>query len=103
MNKISNSFNKFYWGAVISDILNNVDFLVWENIRFNIQRLDKNSLHELLKIMTFRGEKSLTEMDSKEVVLFLEEIRALLGENGFTLKVDVEEWDRTMKLIEQGQ
>lgn len=96
--KITNSFLNFYWGAIISDIQTNLDEIVWNNIRFNLKILDKESIHELLKIITFNNI-SLSEMTSKEVVNYLEKIRILLGENAFTLKIDEFEWERVINNI----
>jgi len=98
--KISSSFNKFYWGAIINDIHSNLKVLKWNNIEFKLNRLDSQGLHELLKIITYHN-KSLKEMDSKEVTEYLEDIRVLLGENSFTLEVDNEEWMRILKNLEE--
>lgn len=95
--KISQNFSRLYWGAIISDIEKNMEQLTWNGIVFNLKYLDKEAIHNLFKIITFRGDKSLTEMSSKEVVEYLEDIRLLLGENGYTLEIDSEEWDRLIK------
>lgn len=98
MAKISSNFNRLYWGAVIGDIERNLDILVWNNIKFNIKAMDKESIHKLLKIVTFNN-KSLAEMESKEVVNYLEEIRLLLAENSFILSIDEQEWERLINNI----
>lgn len=95
---ISSNFSRLYWGAIIGDIHRNLDTLVWNGIKFNLKIMDKDSIHKLLKIITF-NDKSLTEMSSKEVVTYLEDIRLLLAENSFTLSLDNDEWDRLIKNI----
>lgn len=100
--KITNSFNNYYWGAIINDIHNNLSEIVWNDIRFNLKSLSKENLHELFKIITFNN-KSITEMTNKEVVNYLEEIRVLLGENGHVLKIDELEWERLIKSIKGGR
>lgn len=98
MAKISSNFNRLYWGAVIGDIERNLDALVWSGIKFNLKAMNKDSIHKLLKIVTFNN-KSLAEMESKEVVNYLEEIRLLLAENSFTLSIDEQEWERLISNI----
>ncbi len=95
--KISQGFNRLYWGAIIGDVERNMETITWNNIKFNVKVLDKQGLHNLFKIMTLRGDKSLREMTSKDVVQYLEDIRLLLSENGFTLEIDDEDWDRLIK------
>lgn len=97
--KISTNFARLYWGAIIGDVQRNLDTLVWNGIKFNLKVMDKEALHKLFKIITFNGEKSLAEMTSKEVVDYLEEIRVLLGENSYTLKIDDEERERLIKKL----
>lgn len=96
--KISSNFNRLYWGAIINDVLQNLKVLKWNNIEFNTKRLGKDGLHELFKIITFNN-KSLTDMESKEVVEYLEDIRVILADNGYTLTIDNEEWNRIMRSI----
>lgn len=96
--KITSNFNRLYWGAIINDIALNLDSLVWNGIKFNLKVMDKESIHKLLKIITF-NDKSLTEMSSKEVVGYLEDIRLLLAENGHSLTIDDEEFYRMIKNI----
>ena len=91
--KISSSFNRLYWGAIIGDIEKNLECLVWNNIKFNLKAMNKDSIHKLLKIITYNN-KSLTDMSSKEVVEYLEEIRVLLADNQYTLEIDNQEWER---------
>lgn len=101
MSNISSNFLKLYWGAVINDVLQNVEILTWNNIDFDISRMNKDSLHTLFKIITYRGDESLSKMDSKEVVNYLEDIRVVLADNSYTLQVDQLEWERIMKLIKE--
>jgi len=96
--KISSNFNRFYWKVFIADIKQNLKELRWNNIDLNITRLNEQGVHDLLKIVTFHN-KSLTEMENKEVVEFLEDIRVLLSDNGYTLQIDNEEWERIIKEI----
>ena len=91
--KISSSFNRLYWGAIIGDIERNLEYLVWNNIKFNLKAMNKDSIHKLLKIITYNN-KSLTDMTSKEVVEYLEEIKVLLADNQYTLEIDNQEWER---------
>lgn len=93
---ISNSFRKFYFGGIISDIRNQLDVISWNGIRFNIKKFSNQDIHELFKIFT-SNNKSLKDMNSKEVCNFIEEIRLIGAENGITLEVDDEEWERIIK------
>lgn len=94
--KISNSFNRLYWGGIIKDIESNLSIINWNGLAFNIKILDKEGIHKLLKIMTFRGDLSLKELNSKEVVEYIEDIRKLLADNKYTLKLDDLEWERLL-------
>jgi hypothetical protein len=93
---ITNNFNRFFWGTFIKDIHSNLKVLRWNNIDFLIYKLDSQGLHDLLKIITFNN-KSLKEMENVEVVKYLEDIRVLLSDNSFTLKIDEEEWQRLLR------
>lgn len=92
--KISNNFNRLYWGAIVSEVLAQNEFLQWQGIIFKIKNFTKKNLHDLFKIVTFRGELSLKDMSSKEVVQYLEEVRLFLSENSITLSIDDDEWQR---------
>lgn len=96
MAKISTNFLRLYWGAVLGDIEKNLEILVWNNIKFNLKAMDKEAIHRLFKIITFNN-KSLAEMSSKDVVKYLEDIRVILADNGYSLKIDNEEFERLLQ------
>lgn len=95
--KITNAFRRFYFGGILKDILQNVKKIRFYKVEINITRFNIEELHTLMKILTGRGKTSLTKMENKEVVNFLEDIRLLLGNNGYTLQVDNEAWERLIK------
>lgn len=100
---ITDSFRRFYFGAILADIDKNLTSLRWQNIELNLRVFNVEGLHQLFKIVTYRGDKSLTQMDNKEVVAYLEDIRVLLADNGYILTVDNEEWERVMKSIKRSR
>jgi hypothetical protein len=107
--KISNSFNKFFWGAIIQDIKENCEYVDFMGHRFPLKKFSKKSIHNFLKIVAkfpvnYKMEpKSLSEIDSKELTEYLERVRWVLGQSGFTLKIDNEQWEQTIKnAIERG-
>lgn len=93
---ISNSFRKFYFGGIIRDIKLKLDFILWNGIKFNIKPFNSQEVHEILKILVGK-EKSLREMNNKEVVQLIEDIRLLIAENRVVLEVDNDEWERLIK------
>ena len=96
---ISNSFRKFYFGGIIRDIKLKLDFILWNGIKFNIKPFNSQEVHEILKILVGK-EKSLREMNNKEVVQLIEDIRLLIAENGVVLEVDNDEWERLIKELD---
>lgn len=97
MRKISNNLKKFYWSAVVKDIALHVLKLNWNGIVFDLKVLDNKAIHELLKIITYRADISLANMTNKEAIDFIEDIRLILANNGFTLTVDNDEWERIIR------
>lgn len=96
---ISNSFRKFYFGGIIRDIKLKLDFILWNGIKFNIKPFNSQEVHEILKILVGK-EKSLREMNNKEVVQLIEDIRLLIAENRVVLEVDNDEWERLIKELD---
>ena len=96
---ISNSFRKFYFGGIIRDIKLKLDFILWNGIKFNIKPFNSQEVHEILKILVGK-EKSLREMNNKEVVQLIEDIRLLVAENRVVLEVDNDEWERLIKELD---
>jgi len=104
--KISVNFNRLFWGIIITDIKNNLkhpielNHKVWGNIRVDLSKLSKDSIHQLLKQLTnFPKDndgkaKSLTEISSKELVNHIDLIKLMMNKNGFTFKSDEKEWAR---------
>ncbi len=104
--KISNNFNRLFWGTVITDIKVNLDYpivlnhKVWGKVQVNFKSLSKNSIHQLLKQLTnFPKDekyvaKSLKEVTSKELVKHIDLIKLMMNQNGFTFKADEKEWAR---------
>jgi len=93
--KITSSFQRFYFGAVLQDIRNSVNTLRWEGLKLDIRHMSIDELHSLFKIITY-FDKSLKDMDSKEVSEYIEHIRAIVADSGHTLKVDEQEWERIL-------
>lgn len=96
---ISNSFRKFYFGGIIRDIKLKLDFILWNGIKFNIKPFNSQEVHEILKILVGK-EKSLRDMNNKEVVQLIEDIRLLIAENRVVLEVDNDEWERLIKELD---
>ena len=104
--KISSSFNRLFWGTIIRDIKVNLDYpiklnhKVWGYIQVDLRRLSEQSIHQLLKQLTnFPKDengtpKSLTEIESKDLVNHIELIKVMMSQNGFTFKADKESWER---------
>ena len=111
--KISSSFNRLFWGTVISDIKKNLDHPIELNhkvfgyIKVDLKKLSENSIHQLLKQLTnfpkdenFKA-KSLTEVTNKELLNHIDLIKLMMNQNGFTFKADDEEWQRLINTIKE--
>ena len=108
MQHISSSFNRLFWGCIITDIKYNLkkpielNHKVFGYIRVDLTRLTKDSIHQLLKQITnFPKDenykaKSLTEISNKDLVNHIELIRVMMSQNGFTFKMDNQEWERLL-------
>jgi len=110
---INNNFNRLYWGLIINDIKLNLNTPIVLNhslfghIKVDLKHLSKDSIHQLLKQLTsypkdenFKA-KSLKDVTSKELCLHIEEVKVILANNGFTFKMDNDEWDRLIKEAKQ--
>lgn len=103
---VSSNFNRLFWGTVIADIKKNLkypielDHKVFGHIRVDMNKLSRNSIHQLLKQLTnFPKDekgiaKSLTEVSNKELVNHIDLIKLMMNQNGFTFKADEEDWNR---------
>ncbi|TLP41068.1 hypothetical protein [Arcobacter arenosus] len=104
--KISSNFNRLFWGTIINDIKQNLDYPIELNhkvfgyIKVDMRRLSKDSIHQLLKQLTnfpkdenFKA-KSLTEVSNKDLVNHIELIKVMMNQNGFVFRADEEEWNR---------
>ena len=106
---VSNNFNRLFWGTVINDIKKNLkhpielNHKVFGRIKVDIRRLSNDSIHQLLKQLTnFPKDdkfvaKSLTEVSNKDLVKHIDFIKVMMNQNGFTFKMDAEEWDRLIQ------
>ena len=111
--KISNNFNRLFWGTVINDIKENLDYPIELNhkvfgyVKIDMRKLSKDSIHQLLKMLTNfpkdkeNKPKSLTEVSSKQLLHHIELIKLMMNQNGFTFQADQEEWDRLLKEIRE--
>lgn len=112
MKHISSSFNRLFWGTIITDIKVNLKHPIELNhkffghIRVDLSKLSKDSIHQLLKQLTnFPKDsqgvaKSLKEVTNKDLVNHIELIKVMMNQNGFTFSVDIESWN---KLIEEAK
>ena len=103
---ISKSFNRLFWGLIITDIKANLkhpielNHKVFGYVKVDLSRLSKDSIHQLLKQLTnfpkyedFKP-KSLKEISSKDLVKHIDLIKLMMNQNGFTFKADDEDWNR---------
>ena len=108
MKYISRPFNRLFWGTIITDIKVNLKHPIELNhkffgyIRVDLSRLNKNSIHQLLKQLTnFPKDsqgvaKSLKEVTNKDLVNHIELIKIMMSQNEFTFKADDLEWERLL-------
>lgn len=106
--KITSNFNRYFWKTVITDIKVNLKHPIELNhkffgyVRVDLCRLNKNSIHQLLKQLTnFPKDenykaKSLKEVTNKDLVNHIELIKVMMSQNGFTFTCDSLEWERLL-------
>lgn len=93
---ISKRFHKFYFGAILKDIKNNMEKIKVDNYWLNIKPMSIQHLHTLFKIICDK-DKSLTDFNNKELVELIEGIRKICADNGYILKIDDVEWERLLR------
>ena len=109
---VNSSFNRYFWGLVITDIKVNLKYPIKLNhkvfgyVQVDLKRLSKDSIHQLLKQLTnfpkdSEGKaKSLTEISSKDLVNHIELIKVMMNQNGFAFKADNDEFNRMIRLLD---
>ena len=104
--RITEQFRRFYFGAIIGDIYEQMVQrkrikMTSQKLRYALRELDPKYPRydgDVLKSPFAGTPVSLTDISSKHLTDHLEFIRLWASSYGVTLKIDDEEWERMIEL-----